>query len=48
MYIYNNKKQIKPFFENEAIDKKTGELLVPKEIAFNKVGHAMHDLNPVF
>jgi phytanoyl-CoA hydroxylase len=38
---------MKPFFEEGALDK-DGKLLVPKELAFNKVGHAMHDINPVF
>ena len=23
-------------------------MVVPKEMAFNKMGHAMHDLNPLF
>jgi len=38
---------MKPFFEEDAKDK-SGKLIVPKNIAFNKVGHAMHDLHPVF
>jgi len=40
--------QIKPFFEELAKDPTTGKLTVPKEQAFNKVGHAMHDLHPTF
>lgn len=35
------------FFEEDALGK-DGNLLVDKEDAFNKVGHAMHDLNPTF
>ncbi len=35
------------FFEEEAFDT-DGELTVPKEWALNKMGHAMHDLDPVF
>ncbi len=35
------------FFEEEAFDA-AGELTVPKERALNKMGHAMHDLDPVF
>lgn len=46
-YFLDSAGQIKPFFEEEARDDK-GNLLVPKDQAFNKVGHAMHDLNPVF
>ena len=35
------------FFEEEAIGP-DGELLAPKPLAINKMGHAMHDLDPVF
>lgn len=35
------------FFEEEAFDK-NGELTKPLPLALNKVGHAMHDLDPVF
>lgn len=35
------------FFEEEAFDTE-GNLTKPKELALNKVGHAMHDLDPVF
>ena len=38
---------MKPFFEEGSKDDK-GNLVVPKDQAFNKVGHAMHDLHPVF
>jgi phytanoyl-CoA hydroxylase len=35
------------FFEEEAHDK-AGQLRVPKAQAINKIGHAMHDVEPVF
>ncbi len=35
------------FFEEEALDAE-GRLVVPKARSINKVGHAMHDLDPVF
>jgi len=35
------------FFEEEAFGPE-GELRVPKERAINKIGHALHDLDPVF
>lgn len=35
------------FFEEEAFDAE-GRLTVPKDRALNKLGHAMHDLDPVF
>jgi phytanoyl-CoA hydroxylase len=35
------------FFEAGAFDK-TGDLAQPKELSINKIGHAMHDLDPVF
>ena len=35
------------FFEEEAFDP-AGRLTVPKDRALNKLGHAMHDLDPVF
>jgi len=46
-FFLNSAWQIKPFFEEEAKDK-NGKLIVPKNEAFNKVGHAMHDLHPAF
>lgn len=36
------------FFEPDAIDPVKKVLKVQKEHAFNKMGHAMHDLDPVF
>ncbi len=35
------------FFEEEAFDA-TGDLRQAKELSINKIGHAMHDLDPVF
>lgn len=35
------------FFEEEAFDDQ-GELKQAKELSINKIGHAMHDLDPVF
>ena len=35
------------FFEEEALDA-DGRLLVPKERSINKIGHALHDRDPVF
>jgi phytanoyl-CoA hydroxylase len=35
------------FFEEEAFDE-SGRLRGPKELSINKIGHAMHDLDPVF
>lgn len=39
--------QVHCFFEEEAFDAE-GRLVVPKEHAINKIGHALHDLDPVF
>ena len=36
------------FFEPGAINPKTQTLTVDKQHAFNKIGHAMHDLDPVY
>lgn len=38
---------MKPFFEEKAVDD-DGNLIVPRSQAFNKVGHAVHDLHPTF
>ncbi|EGG20256.1 hypothetical protein DFA_07379 [Cavenderia fasciculata] len=45
-YFMNSAGTISFFFESDAI--KNGELVVDRDVAFNKVGHALHDLNPVF
>ena len=39
--------QVHCFIEEEAFDAE-GRLVVPKERAINKIGHALHDLDPVF
>lgn len=35
------------FFEEEALDE-AGRLCVPKEVSVNKIGHALHERDPVF
>ncbi len=39
--------QVHCFFEEEALDD-AGHLVVPKSQAINKIGHALHDRDPVF
>ena len=39
--------KIRCFFEEEALDE-NGDLKQPNEFSINKIGHAMHDLDPVF
>ena len=39
--------KIRCFFEEEAFDD-DGALIQPKDLSINKIGHAMHDLDPVF
>lgn len=46
-YFLDSGDQVRCFFEEEAFDA-AGRLRVPKELAINKIGHAMHDLDPVF
>mmetsp|Transcript_12937 Transcript_12937/g.21885 ORF Transcript_12937/g.21885 Transcript_12937/m.21885 type:complete len:219 (+) Transcript_12937:331-987(+) len=46
-YFLNSAWKMKPFFEVDALDK-DGKLQVDRHMAFNKVGHAMHDLHPAF
>ncbi len=38
---------VRCFFEEEALDA-DGQLTVPKAQSINKIGHALHDLDPVF
>ncbi len=46
-YFLDSGDKIRFFFEDGAFDN-DGNLSVSKEQALNKVGHAMHDLDPVF
>lgn len=39
--------QVHCFFEEEALDD-SGQLQVPKAQSINKIGHALHDLDPMF
>ena len=39
--------QVHCFFEEEALDD-AGQLVVPKSQSINKIGHALHDRDPVF
>ncbi|KAF2075447.1 hypothetical protein CYY_003276 [Polysphondylium violaceum] len=46
-YFLESGDKISFFFETAALNDKD-EICVDKQVAFNKVGHALHDLNPVF
>lgn len=46
-YFLTSGDKIRFFFEEEAFDRQ-GRLLQSKERSINKVGHALHDLDPVF
>ena len=46
-YFTESGNKIRFFFEDDAFDE-DGELRQPKHDSLNKIGHAMHDLDPVF
>lgn len=46
-YFLDSGDKIRFFFEEDAFDAE-GRLLKSKESAINKIGHALHDLDPVF
>jgi phytanoyl-CoA hydroxylase len=46
-YFQESAETIRCFFEEEAFDEH-GVLRAPKPLSINKIGHAMHDLDPVF
>src|SRR5476649_2558986 len=46
-YFLGSGSTVRCFFEEEAFDA-SGVLRQPKALSINKIGHAMHDLDPVF
>ena len=46
-YFLDSDTTVRCFFEEEAFDA-SGALRQPKALSINKIGHAMHDLDPVF
>jgi len=46
-YFFDSAENIHCFLEEDALDEK-GDLIKPAYLAINKIGHAMHDLDPVF
>ena len=47
-YFLDSANNISFFFEEDAFDPDTGALRQAKSHSINKIGHAMHDLDPVF
>ena len=47
LFFLESGDKIRCFFEQEALDE-NGDLKHPNEFSINKIGHAMHDLDPVF
>jgi phytanoyl-CoA hydroxylase len=46
-YFLDSGEEIRFFFEEDALDDR-GQLRRPLELALNKIGHALHDLDPAF
>ncbi|XP_068663919.1 phytanoyl-CoA dioxygenase [Aristolochia californica] len=46
-HFYDSSERVSFFFEEKAFDA-DGKLKQPKELSINKVGHALHELDPVF
>lgn len=46
-YFYDSAEKISFFFEEKAFDD-DGKLKQPKQLSINKVGHALHDHDPIF